>query len=202
MGREMGTAGRDDPDHRLFAEQLKAMREHAGLSREELAAKVRFSVSTIANIETAYRAPTPVQARAFDEAFGLPGVFEREEQQLFHGKPFSAGFRPFEAAEREALSLRVFEHSLVPGLCQTQDYARIILSTHPGVSADQVGERVMARLERQMILGRGDPVPPLLWVLLDEAVLYREIGGPKVMRDQLSRLAELARRPDITIQLV
>jgi hypothetical protein len=77
-----------------------------------------------------------------------------------------------------------------------------VLETHPNTPAEVVEERVAARMARQVILDRDDPPPPLLWVLLDEQVLTREIGGPKVMHGQLTHLAGLARRPNITVQVI
>lgn len=76
------------------------------------------------------------------------------------------------------------------------------VETHPNTSAEVVEERVTARLARQMILDRDDPPPPMLWVLLDENVLTREVGGVKVMHDQLAHLAEVARRPNVTAQVI
>jgi transcriptional regulator with XRE-family HTH domain len=193
--------GRDDPDRRLFAEQLRAMREHAGMSRDDLGKAIGYTGSTIANIETMYRAPTSDQARRLDEAFSLPGIFERIEERL-HGVPFSAGFRPFQPYETEAVELRLFEHTLLPGLLQTEDYARAVLSKHPNATGEEISERVAGRLKRQAILERDAPPPPLVWVLLDENVLHREIGSPKIMHDQLLHLAELVQRPNITIQVI
>jgi hypothetical protein len=87
---------------------------------------------------------------------------------------FSSGFRPFQPYENEAVSLRLFEHTLIPGLLQTEDYARAVLETHPNTSTEVIEERVAARLSRQEILAREDPPPPILWVLLDENVLTRQ----------------------------
>ena len=197
----MTAPGREDPDRRLFAEQLKAMREHAGVSREDLGRQIGYTASTIANIETMYRAPTPDQARRLDEAFRLPGIFTRIEERL-HGVPFSAGFRPFQPYEAEARTLRMFQHVLIPGLFQTEAYARAILETHPNTTEEQVSDRVTGRLERQAILERDTPPPPLLWVLLDENVLHRNVGGAKVMHDQLAHVAQMAQRPNITVQVI
>jgi hypothetical protein len=98
--------------------------------------------------------------------------------------------------------VRLFEHTLIPGLLQTEAYARAVLETHPNTSRDVVEERVAARMARQVILDREEPPPPMLWVLLDENVLTREVGGPKVMHDQLGHLAEAARRPNVTVQVI
>ncbi len=197
----MTPAGRDDPDRKLFADQLKAMRAKADMSRDELGARIGYSGSTIANIESMHRAPTSDQARRLDEAFGLPGIFEREAERL-RGLPFPVSFRPFAVHEEQATALYVFEHSLVPGLLQTEDYARAVLATHPNTNDDEVSERVAARLTRQAIFNRQIPPPPLLWVLLDEAVLHRCVGSATVMYQQLMNVVEMSRRPNITVQAI
>lgn len=146
-----------------------------------------------------YRAPTADQARRLDAAFGLPGIFARIEERL-HGVPFSAGFRPFQPYEAEAAELRLFQHTLLPGLLQTEDYARAVLSKHPNATGEEISERVAGRLKRQVVLDRS--APPVMWVLLDENVLRREIGNPKIMHEQLLHLVELSQRPNITIQVL
>jgi hypothetical protein len=87
------------------------------------------------------------------------------------------------------VSLRLFEHTLIPGLLQTEGYARAVLETHPNTGADEVEKRLAARMARQAVLERDDPPPPILWVLLDENVLVREVGSARVIRDQLAHLA-------------
>ena len=132
--------GRDDPDRILFAKTLRKHREKRGLSREELAAEVHHSASTIANVETGYRAPTAEQARDFDEFFDAPGTFVDLEERL-HDLPFSAGFRPFKDVEAECVVLKLYEPLLVPGVQQTEDYMRAVFETHPGVTPDLVDGR-------------------------------------------------------------
>ena len=141
----MAARGHDDPDRRLFADQLKAVRAQAGLSRDELGARIGYSGSTIASIESMHRTPTDDQARRLDNTFGLPGIFEREAERL-RRVSFPAAFRPFAGYEAEAVALRWFEHSLVPGLLQTEDYARAVLERHPNTTGEEVSERVAARL--------------------------------------------------------
>jgi hypothetical protein len=125
-----------------------------------------------------------------------PGTFARHEKRL-RDVPFSSGFRPFEPYEVQAVSLRLFEHTLIPGLLQTEDYARAVLSTHPGTNPEEVDERLAARMSRQSILARDDPPPPVLWVLLDEQVLHRDPGDREIMHDQLVHLGDMARQPNI-----
>ena len=89
---------------------------------------------------------------------------------------------------------------VVPGLLQTETYARAVLSTRVGATTEELDETVAARLERQQILNREHP--PELWVLLDEAVLRRPVGGPMVMVGQLEYLVTAAKRPHIVLQVI
>ena len=196
-----GGRGEDDDERSMFAEEMIAMRNQRGWTQEELAARMLVSTSTIANIESGYRAPTEAQAIKADEVFGTPGTFQRHEQRM-RGIPFSAGFRPFQPYEEEARVLRMFEHTLVPGLFQTESYARVLAEAYLEASDQDVKDRVDARMARQAILSREDPPPPRVWAVIDEQVLYREIGGPAVMLAQVEHLSELARMPKITIQVI
>lgn len=188
-------------DRAQFAEELRAMRKQAGWTRDELGERIGYSGSTVGMIETGHRKATADQAARLDAAFELPGTLARMEERQ-RGVPFSAGFRPFQPYEQEARTLRLFEHTIFPGLLQTPQYARAVLGTRPDTTSDEVDERVTARLARQEILGRQDPPPPRLWVVLDQNVLNREVGGPEVMHGQLIHLIEMARRPRITVQVI
>ena len=156
----------------LFAAELRAARGHAALSREDLAVKLNYSASLVAMIETERRTPSRDFAARCDEVFDTPGTFSRLEERL-RDLPFPASFRPFAGYEAEARSLRMFEHVLVPGLLQTPEYARAVLSTRPHTTSDELESLVAARLARQVVLDRKDP--PLLWVVLDEGVLHRPV---------------------------
>jgi Domain of unknown function (DUF5753) len=116
------------------------------------------------------------------------------------GGPHPQWFRDWVQAEREATALRWWEPMLVPGLLQTAEYARAILSAAPDAAADALDDLVNARMERQEILDR--PKPAELCVVVDEAVLHRLIGSRKIMHDQLLYLTERSCRPSITIQVV
>src|SRR5207248_790644 len=93
-----------------------------------------------------------------------------------------------------------FEQTLVPGLLQTAEYARAVLSTRIGATEDEVDQLLASRLERQAILDRDDP--PLLWVVIDEGVLRRPVGGADVMGAQVEYLTEMASRPSVVIQVI
>jgi hypothetical protein len=89
---------------------------------------------------------------------------------------------------------------VIDGLLQTSDYARALLSTRPNSAAEELEALVTARIERQAVLARAKP--PMIWVVMDEAVLQRQVGGTKVMREQLWHLADLSERPNIILEIV
>ena len=192
---------RDTAALSLFADELKAAREQRGWSQADLADQIPYSLSTISMVEALHRVPARDLAVHLDKAFGTPGTFARLEARL-RDLPFPASFRPFAAYEAEATALYVFEHSLVPGLLQTPEYARAVLATRPNTAEDEIDNLVAARLARQAILTREDPPPPLLWALIDEGVLHRPVALDEVMHDQLMYLVEMSRRPNVTIQVV
>jgi transcriptional regulator with XRE-family HTH domain len=192
--------GRETEQWALFAAELKAARLAAGWSREDLAARLNYSVSLVALVENMNRGPTPEFAERADKAFSSAdrGTFVRLQRAA--RSPLPTWFRPWADVEAAATQLRLFEHSVVPGLLQTEEYARAVLATRPGVTEDDLAEMVAARVERQAILGRDKP--PRLWVVIDEAVLHRQAGGAKIMADQLEHLADMAERPSVTIEVV
>jgi transcriptional regulator with XRE-family HTH domain len=182
-----------------FAEELRAHREQAGISRDDLAAEIGYSSSLVGMIETGRRSPSRDFAERCDGVFKRPGTFARLEKRL-RDVPFPASFRPFVSHEASAASLRSYEHSMVLGLFQTEPYARAVLATRPNTTDEEIGELVSARLRRQDVLRRDEP--PLVWGLIDEGVLYREVGGSDVMRGQLDHLVKLSALPNVTIQIV
>jgi transcriptional regulator with XRE-family HTH domain len=209
------TAGRKDRDKlSLFADELRAHREAKGWTQADLAAGLNYSDSLIAQVEACWRPPSKDLARALDRVFatpgfteestdspGRPGTFGRLAARLCD-LPFPVSFRSFAPYEAEAIALHVFEHSLVPGLLQTEPYARAVLATRPNTTEEEIDNFVAGRLERQAVLWRTDPPAPMLWALMDEGALYRPVAPPEVMYGQLMHLAEVSTRPNITVQIV
>ena len=167
-------AGRKDGDARgWLADELKAHRAARGWTQADVAAQTNFSESLIAQVETCRKSATPELGRALDRAFETPGFSENpgtgEWTAVTFGRlvrrlrkmPFPASFGTFEPREAEATALYTFEHSLIPGLLQTEEYARAVLEMFPDVTEDIVAERLMGRLSRQVILDRDDPPPPV-----------------------------------------
>src|SRR5271156_4896351 len=123
--------------------------------------------------------------------FKTPGTFQRHERRM-RGIPFSIGFRPFQPHEAAARLIKTFQHPLMPGLFQTRAYAEAITEIYPETTAEVAKERVDGRMERQEILYREEPPPPRIHAIIDEQVLYRNVGGPDVMAEQLEHLVKLA----------
>jgi transcriptional regulator with XRE-family HTH domain len=186
----------------FFGAELRRVREDAGMSQEQLGRAISFSGDLVGKIETCDRSPTHDFARRVDTVFPhLKGHFLRllELARRWEG-PLPQWFQDWLIAEREALTLRSWQPMLVYGLLQTADYARAIFGADPELDEDDLDGRVAARMERQLILTR--PRPPELSVLLDEAVLHRCIGSAKTMYDQLVHVADMSRRPRISVQVV
>jgi hypothetical protein len=186
----------------FFGSEVRRAREAAGMTQVELGDLVPCDKSVVSRIEGGLVHADEPFARACDVAFPhMSGFFSRfwRDCQSW-GVAFPAAFRDFASYEAEAIALWSLEHSLMPGLLQTEDYARAVLERHPRVTPDEVTERVSARVTRQAILD-GDRAPRY-WVLLDENVLHREVGGPEVMRDQLKYLAAMARQSNVTVQVL
>jgi DNA-binding XRE family transcriptional regulator len=210
----MATGRKDRDALAWFADELRAHRTAHGWTQADLAAKISYSESLIAQVETCRKSATPELAKALDRVFATPGctedapgipatpgTFGRLVIRL-RNLPFPAAFRSFAPHEAEATALYIFEHSMIPGLLQTEAYARAILATHPDVTEEVVSQRLAGRLSRQHILDRDEPPPPVVCALIDQSALNREIGGPAAMRDQLVHLAAMSRRPNITIQII
>jgi len=188
----------------VFGAELRYYRTRAGLSQKDLAAKANVSHDVISKIETGDRPPAedfPPHLDAIPE-LDTQGALTRlwdhlkkAQKQRLHG-----WFQKWADLEAEATVLRWYEPLVVPGLLQTEDYARAILSARPDGNLDDLDEQVAARLARQAVLDRPDA--PQFWCVLDEGVLHRAIGGSKVMRSQLFRLAEVAEHPKTTIQVI
>lgn len=189
------------PGH-FFGSEVRRAREAAGMSQSDLGGLVPCDKGTVSRVETALLAPDEAFARACDVAFPhMDGFFTRFlADSGGWAATVAPSFRPFTEDEAEAVSVLVFENSVVPGLLQTDAYARALLSSYPGLREADIESRVTARLARQSILDSGDS--PELWAVLDEMVLYRDIGGPEVLAGQLRHLAGMAARVNVTIQVL
>jgi len=180
-----------------------------GWTQVETADKLGYSASLISGIETMDKNPTADFAKACDRAFGTPGFDEDDEasgtfmtlQALVAREAYPAFFAPVVPFEREAVRIHGWEPGAIPGLLQTEDYARSLIRVSRPMDSDTAVDRlVAARIERQAILTRDNP--PMLWYVIDEGVLRHLTGGPAVMGAQLDRVIEAAGTPGIVIQVL
>jgi transcriptional regulator with XRE-family HTH domain len=186
----------------LFAEELKAQREAAGLTQEQLGKLMDYSASVIAKVETCHSMPSPEFAEMADKALKTPGTFQRQREAMVNGA-YEAWFRPYLEIEERATVLRNWEPLVVPGLLQTEAYARaMIRGGWPTESEARIDQLVVARMARQELLRRKDPEPPIVSVILSETVLRVPVGGAEAMREQLGHLVESAANPRITVQVM
>lgn len=181
-----------------FASQLRLWRLRVSWTQVELGGKLGYSASLISGIETMDKAPTADFAARCDEIFTTPGTFAML-QELVAREAYPAFFAPVIPFEREAIRIHGWEPGAVPGLLQTEDYARaLIRSARPKGGDDEIDRLVAARMQRQAIASADNA--PLLWYVLDESVLRHVVGGPAVMRRQLDRLLDAAATPGMVIQ--
>ncbi|MFB7150395.1 helix-turn-helix domain-containing protein [Streptomyces virginiae] len=179
-----------------YGSELRRLREDAGLNQAQLGSIVFCTGSLIGQVETTRRVPTRDFSERVDAALGTGGVFSRlVGLVLRHQLP--TWFQAYAEMEARAAYISTFQAQLVYGLLQTEAYARAVLGVR---SEGDLDAKVAARMERQRILDRENP--PLMWVVLSEAVLHQEIGGRDVMRNQLAHLLDLRGREWVRVQIL
>jgi transcriptional regulator with XRE-family HTH domain len=198
---------------RRLGSELRRLREDHSIKLEEVAERLGVAASTLSRIETG-KAPTKsVYLTAMLEMYGVTDPAQRQVlvdmAREGHRKGWwsvyddvlPTGFGIYVGLEAEAAGLRSFEGEVVQGLFQTPDYARAILREVQVRDTDEQVERLVdLRMKRQEVLDRSPPLD--VWMILDEAVVRRTIGGPEVMRDQLARLVEESKKPNVTLQVL
>jgi transcriptional regulator with XRE-family HTH domain len=183
-----------------FGRQMRKERLAHGWSLREFQARTGIDISQASLIENGKRPPTERVARACDAAWPeRRGWFLEYYEESKSWVP--AGFRSWTEYEDRAVSLRAWSPGVLHGLLETESYARSMLSTVPGVTDEIVNARLRARMERQRrVLFRDDP--PSAWFVIDELSLYRYVGSCEVMAAQMHHLAEVARLPHVTMQVL
>ncbi len=223
-------APRDDPDDRpargpaelpaeatvlrmLLGAQLRRLREAADISADKAGYEIRASRSKISRIETGR---VGLKIRDIEDLLTLYGVTDPHERSQIldlarqsstpdwwtkYGDLLPGWFESYLGLESAAETIRGFQVQFIPGLFQTEDYARAVTRLgHQTAAPEEIERRVTLRLQRQELLTR--PTPPRVWMIMDEAVLRRAYGGAEVMRAQLRRLLDTARLPHVTLQVV
>ncbi|WP_190017122.1 helix-turn-helix domain-containing protein [Streptomyces lucensis] len=185
----------------LFGARVRRLRTAAGLTQAELGARTHVVSTRITQIERASGAkPTLELARALDAVLGADNLLV-ELWPYVYREAFPDWSRAFIAHSERAVAMHEYAAHVVPGLLQTREYARAVLSVGLTLSGDeQLEERLAARMTRQERLS--STARPELWVVLDEAVLRRPVGGHDVMHAQLELLLSVAAGHNITVQVL
>ncbi len=176
-------------------------RMQAQLTQRALAERMCVHEETIASIEQGRRALLPDFAEQLDRILDTRGVLTLLLKHLPERNKYPAWAQPFIDLEQEAVAISWYESAVVPGLLQTENYARATFrTTAPPLSEDEIERRVTARLERQAVLRRDNPVAASF--VLSEAIVLARLGGPEVMREQIRHLRACADLPGVSIQIL
>jgi transcriptional regulator with XRE-family HTH domain len=183
-----------------FADAVQRCRLAAGFSRGEVAERMRCAEADVERLESAEQMPSRSFAVEADRLLGADGALAALWPSLVKSA-YPEWFWQVIELEQQASFVQEFETVAIPGLLQTEAYARAVFSTaHPVASPLQIEQFVIARLDRQRILDRRDP--PQIMIALDEAVLRRRVGGSRTMSGQLGHLLAVAELPRVHLQVI
>ncbi|MER5842867.1 helix-turn-helix transcriptional regulator [Streptomyces prasinus] len=187
---------------RTFGAVVQALREHAGLSRVDLGARVQYSKHTVESVELGRRMPDEAFVERAEEALGNTGALRKAARHLTRGEAgLAAWFRRWARLEREAVSLCTYECRLVPGLLQSEGYARsVIEGTIPLRTDEQMEAQLAARMERQATM-RERPTVPFSFIV-EEHVFRRRFDEPQAMRELVDHVLECSAPRNVTLQVV
>jgi transcriptional regulator with XRE-family HTH domain len=204
-----GRRGSPTLRRRQLGQELRRLREAAGTTIDQVAERLNCSASKISRIETGQSGVSSREVRDILAAYQVEGAqaeslveMAREAKQRgwwqLYGTILTSAYVGLEAAAAE---LRSFEPLVVPGLLQTEEYARaMVLAGWPNMSTEEVEQRIRVRMKRQSLLFQDDPLQ--LSIILDEAALRRPVGGIDAMRRQLTKLHNAAELPHVTVQVL
>ncbi|MEU8372802.1 helix-turn-helix transcriptional regulator [Micromonospora sp. NPDC048894] len=197
----------------LLGAQLRRLREASGVTREGAGWEIRSSESKISRMELGRVGFKERDVADLLTLYGVTAAADRDALLKLardanspgwwhrYGDVLPTWFQSYLGLEAAAALIRSYEVQFVPGLLQTPEYARaVVLLGHRGAAVEEVDRRVELRVQRQQVLHRPDP--PQLWAVIDEAALRRPIGGPQVMRGQLTALIEATRSPHVRLQVI
>ncbi|MDW5326664.1 helix-turn-helix transcriptional regulator [Plantactinospora sp. KLBMP9567] len=198
----------------LVGAQLRRLREERGLTRAEAGEPIRASESKISRMELGR---VGFKERDVLDLLSLYGVHDEQERATLLARVREANtsswwhpyadvtpnwFQRYLGLEATATLIRTYEVQFVPGLLQTEQYARAVVRLgHGSAREEEVARRVRLRMDRQQVLSRPDP--PMLWAVVDEAALRRPVGGRQVMRDQIEALIGIVTKmPNVKLQVI
>jgi transcriptional regulator with XRE-family HTH domain len=189
---------------------LRALRNGKGLTVEQVAEELLCSPSKVSRMETGHGVATPRDIRDLCDLYGVTDQAERDRMMQLSHEGKQQGwwqgydldyFATYVGLEAEAVRIKYYQSTIVPGLLQTPQYARAMHEAGiPKIASERITELIEVRQTRQRLLVQDPPLR--LDVVLDEAVLHRLVGGAAVMRAQVARLIESSTQPNVTIQVI
>jgi len=192
-----------DPLFVFFGRQLRRLREGKGWSQEAFGKRIGYSGEMVSKVEKSNNPPSREFAAPCDREFPeMGGMFTALVEAAENSASiYPSWFQTWVDAERRASVLRWWEPLVLPGPLQTADYARALFEAWRAVDGNRDVDRdIAARLARQDIFDR--PAPPSFGVVIDQSVLYRCVGSPAAMHDQLLHLIEMSERPRVSVQVL
>ena len=199
----VGTGGEPESSDsmRTFGAMVQALREHAGLSREELAERVRFSKHTVASVELGRRMPDAAFVERAEEALGNTGALRKAVEHLGRQPGLAAWFRRWAQMEKTAITLYTYECRMIPGLLQTEPYARQLFDDElPPLNDEQIEAQWQARADRQRLL-QHRPNTAFSFII-EEHVLLRHTGGSGVTRGLIDHVLGVADLRNVAVQIM
>ncbi|MFD9307385.1 Scr1 family TA system antitoxin-like transcriptional regulator [Streptomyces sp. NPDC060048] len=190
-----------DADLRNFGETIRAFRKRAGLTQEQLAPQIRYSVQYIGSVEQGRRHPSTKFVDRVEEKLDAFGVIRIAADRLTRRRGLAKWFRRWAELEERAIALNTYECRSVPGLLQTEAYARAQIRDVPPLPTPEDAEaRVTLRLARQGLLRR---TPFIAFsFIIEQAVIARQTGGPEVTRELIDHLLECGGLPNVDLQIM
>ncbi|CAL9560194.1 hypothetical protein SUDANB106_04635 [Streptomyces sp. enrichment culture] len=186
---------------RAFGEVVKAFRKRAGLTQESLAPKVRYSPETVASIEQGRRFPPRDFVESAEEVLDAFGTIKGAARHLTRRPGLANWFHQWAQLETEAINLYTYECRLIPGLLQTEAYARAVFTNRlPLLGEDQIEAQWAARAERQRLLHERPNTT--FGFILEEHLFLRQTGGQEVMREMIDHVLEVSKLRNVEIQVV
>lgn len=199
--------------HRRLIVELKRLREERGLSRERVAERIGTSETSIFRYEKGETRPQPAVVAAMLDVYGATAAERDELLEMArdarkrgwwhrHRQSLKPGFDSYIGLEAAASIVRTYEAQTVPGLLQTEAYARAnIVATSLNMVPAEIEERLSVRMSRQDLITRSTDRVQLV-AILDEAVLRRQVGGPEAMREQIRHLIDMAALPNVVMHVL
>ncbi|MDT3396097.1 helix-turn-helix transcriptional regulator [Streptomyces sp. B1866] len=184
----------------LIGKNLSRMRDDAELSLRGLGEQVGYPASYISRVEMGHQLPSSALATALDKHFGTRDLFT-DLLRMAQDSPVPNYGREILRNEAKATRIQVFSSSVIPGLLQTEAYARaLIRASCPKETGGRVDSLVDTRMDRKHVFERDDP--PFYWAIMDEAALKRPIGGKGAMVEQLDTVLRLSEPPHVEVQVL